>query len=142
MDYAGKALDSLYADYSNDMAIQMLKGKYHLMAWEPAIAMTHFKDVVDKEPNFPLGHYCLGLAHLADGQNQLGFQSLVKALSFDNSFTDAELARADCHHQTSSNKMFTQLIFLLLFCTLQSHFVYRLRRLERLSCYRRRDKLF
>ena len=102
MAQAGKLLGSLYADYPNDMAIQMLKGKYHLMACEPAIAMTHFKDVVDKEPNFPLGHYCLGLAHLADGQNQLGFQSLVKALSLDNSFTDAELALADYYYKTKA----------------------------------------
>ena len=72
------------------------------MACEPAIAMTHFKDVVDKEPNFPLGHYCLGLAHLVDGQNQLGFQSLVKALSLDNNFSDAELALADYYYKTES----------------------------------------
>jgi len=102
MDDAGKALDSLYADYPNDMAIQMLKGKYYLMAWAPAIAMTHFKNVVDKEPNYPLGYYCLGLAHLADGQNQLGFQSLVKALSLDNNFTDAELVLADYYYKTEA----------------------------------------
>ncbi len=100
MNQAGKALDSLYADYHNDMAIQMLKGKYHLMIREPGIAMIHFKDVVDKEPNFPLGHYCLGLAYLAGGQNQLGFQSLVKALSLDTEFYDAELALADYYYKT------------------------------------------
>jgi tetratricopeptide (TPR) repeat protein len=72
------------------------------MACEPATAMTHFKDIVDKEPNFPLGHYWLGLAHLADRQNQLGFQSLVKALSLDNNFSDAELALADYYYKTEA----------------------------------------
>ena len=102
MGDAGKVLDSLYADYTNDMTIEMLKGKYHLMAREPAIAMTHFKNVVDNEQKSPLGHYCLGLAHLANGQNKLGFQSLVKALSLDNSFTDAELALADYYYKTKA----------------------------------------
>ncbi len=102
MDQAGETLNLLCADSPNDMAIQMLKGKYHLMAWEPAIAMTHFKDVVDKEPNSHLGHYCLGLAYLADGQNQLGFQSLVKALSLDNNFSEAELALADYYYKTQA----------------------------------------
>ena len=102
LDQAGEVLDRLYQSNSADIDIQLLKGRYHLMVWQPTAAVTYFKAVVDREPDIPLVHYLLGVAYLAAGQHQLGFQSLVKALSLDNSFADAELAIADYYYMTGA----------------------------------------
>lgn len=102
LGYLAKAescLEEIEKTKPNNIDIAFLKGKYHLMARNPVNAISHFEFVLDREPKMVQAHYLLGLAYLAAGHNNLGYQSLIKALSLDNMYTDAELALADYYYK-------------------------------------------
>ena len=55
--------------------------------------------VLEKEPDFPLAHYFQGLSYLAGGQKNLGEKSLIKCLTLNPTFTEAELTLADIYYK-------------------------------------------
>lgn len=99
LDKAGDILKDLEAGEDNDLDFSLLKGKYHLINLEYNIAVSQFQSVLEKEPNLPMAHYLLSLAYLAGGQNQLGQKSLVKCLTLNPDFSEAELALADSYYK-------------------------------------------
>ncbi len=99
MDEAQKVLTELSIDNTNDMELDLLNGKYHLLANKPGLAANSFKSTIDQEPNLPIAHYLLALAYLSGTHNQLARQSLIKALTLDPYFSDAELLLADVYYK-------------------------------------------
>jgi tetratricopeptide (TPR) repeat protein len=96
---AKSCLEELSKIQPNDIEVEFLKGKYNLMASNPAIAISNFLFVLNKEPNMVQAHYLLGLAYFAAGHNRSGHQSLTRALSINNMYTDAELVLADFYYK-------------------------------------------
>lgn len=92
-------LNNLSEVEKHDLDFNLLKGKLYLNDLKYYQAISHFQQVVEKEPEHPVAHYLLSLAYLAGGQDKLGHKSLVKALTQNPYFTDAELALADLYYK-------------------------------------------
>ena len=92
-------LDDLSKGNENDIELELLKGKYRLLIFEPVLAVNHFISVLEKEPKLALAHYLLGLAYLASGQRYLARQSVIQALTLNPFFSEAELTLADIYYK-------------------------------------------
>lgn len=53
---------------------------------------------MEQEPDHTLAHYLLALSYLAGGQSKLGQKSLIKSLSLQPNFTEAELSLASLYY--------------------------------------------
>ncbi|MFP7753812.1 tetratricopeptide repeat protein [Thermodesulfobacteriota bacterium B35] len=95
-------LTALSSAENQDVDFLLLKGKYYLNTGKYLIAASQFELALEKEPRLPLAHYFLALAYLANGQNCLGQQSLIKALNLNPNFTAAELTLADTYYKTGN----------------------------------------
>lgn len=93
-------LTALSATENQDVDFLLLKGKYYLNTGEYLVAASQFELALEKEPRLPLAHYFLGLTYLASGQNNLGQTSLIKCLTLNPYFTEAELTLADYYYKT------------------------------------------
>ena len=102
LDEAGEILNGLAGTEENDLDFRMLKGKYYMNTFEIHAAVSQFLAVVEKEPKLPLGHYLLSLAYLAGGQDMLGQKSLIKCLTLNPDFTEAELTLANIYYKNKS----------------------------------------
>ena len=96
---AREMLDDLYQEKKDDIDVLMLKGAYHLMLNEPALAVAFYQAVSEIDPQFAPAQYWLGTAFLLCGHEQLGLQRLITALSLDNDFDEAEIAIADFYYK-------------------------------------------
>ncbi len=99
---AGEMLNGLEGTEDKDLDFLMLKGKYYMNTLETHAAVSQFLAVVEKEPKLPLGHYLLSLAYLAGGQNMLAQKSLIRCLTQNPDFTEAELALADIYYKNKN----------------------------------------
>ena len=90
-------LETLNSEEEKDLEFQLLKGKYFLKNKAYHAALSQFQLVLEKEPDLPLAHYYKALSYLAGGQNKLGEKSLIKSLTLNPIFTEAELALADIY---------------------------------------------
>jgi tetratricopeptide (TPR) repeat protein len=96
---AGEILENLSDHEGNDLDFLLLKGKYHLINLAYNTAVSQFQAVLGKEPKLPMAHYLLSLAYLAGGQSQQGQKSLVKCLTLNPDFSEAELTLADFYYK-------------------------------------------
>ena len=92
-------LEALSQEMANDIELELLRGKYHLLTLEPVLAINHFISVLEKEPKLSLVHYLLGLAYLSSGQRYLAQQSLIQALILNPYFSEAEITLADIYYK-------------------------------------------
>ncbi|MCJ7615234.1 MAG: tetratricopeptide repeat protein, partial [Desulfobacterales bacterium] len=99
MHDAQRLLDELTKEKKADTELYLLKGKYHLIAKEPILAMSQYKSFVEVKPNVPIGHYMLALAYMSGGQTHLASQSLMTVLILDPYFAEAELALANIYYK-------------------------------------------
>ena len=99
MDEARSILDELALEKANDLELYLLQGKYCLFNRDAVRGQSFFKLAVEKEPNFPVGHYFLAISYLLGGQMSLAQGSLIEALTLDRDFRDAELVLADIYYK-------------------------------------------
>ncbi|MDM8536349.1 tetratricopeptide repeat protein [Desulfobacterales bacterium HSG17] len=92
-------LESYTSEMKNDLEFNFLSGKYYLFVHSPLIAEKHFKQVVQEKPEHFLAHYFLGVTYLLSGHVYLAQQSLIKALSLNQLFSEAEMALADIFYK-------------------------------------------
>lgn len=90
---------------NQDIDFSLLKGKYYLNTGEYPNAASQFASALEKEPNLPLTHYFLALSYIANGQNHLGRSHLMKSLTLNRHFTEAELTLADCYYKTGDYEL-------------------------------------
>ncbi len=83
----------------NDPEFNLLAGKYYLVKNNPSIAEEYFNRVTRDQPNHFLAHYFLGITYLLGEHVYLAQQSFIKALAFNPSFFEAEIALADINYQ-------------------------------------------
>jgi cellulose synthase operon protein C len=95
-------LDTLTPAEEQDLDFNLLKGKYFLKNRIYHAAISQFQMVLEHEPKLPLAHYYLGLAYLAGGQSKLGEKSLIKSLTLNPDFGEAELTLADSYYKNSN----------------------------------------
>ncbi len=95
MSAAQLILDQLSRGGEDDLELRLLKGKYFMLTGASSHAVSHFLAALEKDPNLPVSHYFLGLAYLSGGQINLARESLMKALTIDPYFSQADLALAD-----------------------------------------------
>jgi tetratricopeptide (TPR) repeat protein len=99
LNQARLVLEGLSGGLQKDVEVNLLKGKYHMLNLETVHAVGCFQVVVEAEPDFPLGHYLLGLAYLEGNHTRLAQQSFVRALTLDPYFSEADLALADIYYK-------------------------------------------
>ncbi|WP_170180115.1 tetratricopeptide repeat protein [Desulfoglaeba alkanexedens] len=91
---AEEVLQGLNRAGHKDLELKLLEGKLRLLKDERIAAVSAFETVVDWEPDLPVAHYLLGLAYLRGNQVHLARKSLIRALTLDHAFSDAELVLA------------------------------------------------
>ena len=101
-DDAKTILDALPPQEEQDLDFNLLKGKYFIKNRVYHAALSQFQLVLEQEPNLPLAHYYLGLAYLAGGQSNLGEKSLIKTLTLNPDFGEAELTLADSYYKNGN----------------------------------------
>jgi tetratricopeptide (TPR) repeat protein len=99
---AKKILDNLSEPEGKDIDFALLRGKFFLKTLSYHAALSQFQLVLEKEPNFPLAYYFQAIAHLAGGQSNLGEKSLIKCLTLNPNFTEAELTLADVYFKNEN----------------------------------------
>lgn len=87
---------------SKDIELLLLRGKYFLLNNDYPAALSQFQTILEHEPKYPLAHYFLALTYLAGGQNKLGENSLIKTLTLNPDFTDAELTLATTYYKNKN----------------------------------------
>jgi len=97
---AGQYLNSLTEREQKRFEFQLLKGKYYLNSLNLQAAIAQFQEILNNEPNIPLVHYLLSLSYLAAGMNNLGQKNLIKCLTLNPEFTEAELTLADTYFKS------------------------------------------
>jgi tetratricopeptide (TPR) repeat protein len=99
---AKEILDSLSETEAKDVEFNFLKGKYFLKTLAYHAALSQFQMVLEKEPDFPLAYYFQAISYLAGGQSNLGEKSLIKCLTLNPDFTEAELTLADLYFKNGN----------------------------------------
>lgn len=94
LDGASKELSALSPEDKKDLEYSLLEGKFFLLQHNLPQAISYFQQAIEQEPNLVVGHYLLGITYLSMGHGNLGKSALIKALSLDRTFADAELALA------------------------------------------------
>ncbi len=89
---AKEQLSEMGIDGSKDLEFALLAGKCCLLEHNLPQAASYFQEAIDQEPNLVVAHYLLGVTYLSMGHGNLGKSELIKAVSLDKTFTDAELA--------------------------------------------------
>ncbi|MFH1215540.1 MAG: tetratricopeptide repeat protein [Pseudomonadota bacterium] len=102
---AKKILDTLSEPEGKEIDFTLLKGKYFLKTLAYHAALSQFQMVLEKEPDFPLVYYLQAIAYLAGGQCNLGEKSLIKCLTLNPNFTEAELTLADIYYKNSNYEL-------------------------------------
>ncbi|RJQ23919.1 tetratricopeptide repeat protein [Candidatus Parcubacteria bacterium] len=102
---AEKILNELTDSEQKDSDFLLLKGKYYLITLELYNAISMFQMVLEKEPKLPIAHYLLAIAYLAGGQDNLGQKSLIKTLTLNTQFSEAELTLADTYYKTGQYEL-------------------------------------
>lgn len=92
---AEEILSALTHNEEQDVDFHLLKGRYYLLSLKFFSAISQFQLALEKEPRLPLAHYLLALAYMANGQENLGHERLIDALTMNSGFSDAELLLAD-----------------------------------------------
>ena len=91
---AEKELESISADEKKELEFAVLDGKYNLLMHNLPQAVSCFQQALEQEPDLVVAHYLLGVTYLSMGHGNLGKNELIKALTLDHTFCDAELALA------------------------------------------------
>lgn len=99
---AKKILDNLSEPEGKDIDFTLLKGKYFLKTFAYHAALSQFQMVLEKEPDFPLAYYFQAIAYLAGGQSNLSEKSLIKCLTLNPNFSEAELTLADIYFKNNT----------------------------------------
>ncbi|WP_207681554.1 tetratricopeptide repeat protein [Desulfonema magnum] len=99
MPAAQLILDQLSKEREDDLELHLLKGKYFMLTRAPSYAVSHFLAALEKDPGLPVSHYFLGLAYLAGGQISLARERMIKVLTTDPYFSEADLALADIRYK-------------------------------------------
>jgi len=99
LDKIPSLLESYTAEMKNDSEFNLLAGKYYLFINNPIIAEEHFKRVTREKTDYFLAHYLLGITYLLGEHVYLAQQSLIKSLSINPSFSEAEMALADIYYK-------------------------------------------
>ena len=99
---AKELLENLSETEGKDVEFNFLKGKYFLKTLAHHAALSQFQMVLEKEPDFPLAYYFLAISYLAGGQSNLGEKSLIKCLTLNPEFTEAELTLADLYFKNGN----------------------------------------
>jgi len=97
-----KILDNLSEPEGKDIDFALLRGKYFLKTLSYHAALSQFQLVLEKEPDFPLAYYFQAIAYLAGGQSNLGEKSLIKCLTLNPNFTEAEMTLADVYFKNKN----------------------------------------
>ena len=96
-DNAQTLLNTLTSEEEKDLDFNLLMGKYFLKSRSYHAALSQFQLILEKEPDLSLAHYYMALSYLAGGQDKLGEKSLIKSLTLNPDFTEAELTLADIY---------------------------------------------
>jgi len=91
-------LNTLSDAEGKDPDFSILKGKFFLNNFEYHDATSQFQKVIEQEPDHPLAYYLLAISYLAGGQTKLGQKSLIKSLTLNPNFTEAELSLASLYY--------------------------------------------
>lgn len=102
-DYEGfQALyDTLGPEEKNDIEIELLAAQKNIYTGEFLSAISFLQAVIEKEPDLALAHYLMGVAYLTAGHDNLGKNSLIKSLTLNRYFAQADLALADFYLKSS-----------------------------------------
>lgn len=99
---AWSMLSTLSEAEERDLEFNFLKGKYFLKNLNFHAALSQFQLVLEKEPKIPLAHYFLALSYLAGGQSNLAQKTLIKCLTLNPDFSEAELTLADTYFKNGN----------------------------------------
>ena len=97
---AAQYADELRNTPNGDIAGRFMQGRLALARPQPADAMTIFQEVIKRQPTFAPAHYYLGLAHLQNGNIQLGRIALTEAMKQAPAYVEPRLALASLYLQT------------------------------------------
>jgi tetratricopeptide (TPR) repeat protein len=93
--------DSLGPEEKSDIEIELLAAQKNIYTGEFLSAASFLQAVIEKEPDLALAHYLMGVAYLAAGHDNLGKNSLIKSLTLNRYFSQADLALADFYLKSS-----------------------------------------